>query len=100
MNLQSLPRGALRRKLVALGIPASRHRMKDLMSLLPVKLDGKPYEDFDADMVAEVLVYLIGKNLISVTAEADGGSQSLAGMEARGSPHESMKRGSKVHRAG
>ena len=40
--------------------------MSTLVEMLPVKLDGKPYEDFDADIVAEVLIYLIGKGLIAV----------------------------------
>jgi hypothetical protein len=40
--------------------------MAELITLLPVKLNGKPYEDFDADIVAEVLVYLVGRGLIEV----------------------------------
>jgi hypothetical protein len=42
--------------------------------MLPVKLNGKPYEDFDADVVAEVLVHLVGKGLIEVP------STELAGL--------------------
>ena len=48
--------------------------MAELLTLLPVKLNGKPYEDFDADIVAEVLVYLVGKRLIEVP------STELAGL--------------------
>ena len=40
--------------------------MADLIEMLPVKLNGKPYDEFDADIVAEVLVYLVGKSLIEV----------------------------------
>jgi hypothetical protein len=42
--------------------------MAELVEMLPVKLNGKPYDDFDADMVAEVLVHLVGKGLIEVPA--------------------------------
>jgi hypothetical protein len=48
--------------------------MAELLTLLPVKLNGKPYEDFDADIVAEVLVYLVSKQLIEVP------STELAGL--------------------
>jgi hypothetical protein len=56
----------LRRQLVEVGIARERHRMGELITLLPVRLNGKPYEDFDADIVAEVLVYLVGKGMIEV----------------------------------
>ena len=64
--MEAFPRDSLRRQLAALGIAPVRHRMAELITLLPVKLNGKPYEDFDADIVAEVLVYLVGKGLIEV----------------------------------
>ena len=66
MDLETYPREALRRQLVAVGIPRERHRMANLVDMLPIRLQGKPYEDFDADIVAEVLVYLVGKGLIAV----------------------------------
>ena len=66
MDPQALPRESLRRQLVAVGIERERHRMASLAAMLPVHLEGKPYQDFDVDIVAEVLVYLIGKGLIAV----------------------------------
>jgi hypothetical protein len=68
LDLEAFPREALRRQLVDLGIERSRHRMAELIEMLPVKLNGKPYDDFDADIVAEVLVHLVGKGLIEVPA--------------------------------
>jgi len=53
LDLDAFPRDSLRRQLAALGIAPVRHRMAELITLLPVKLNGKPYEDFDADIVAE-----------------------------------------------
>jgi hypothetical protein len=66
LDLETYPREALRRQLVAVGIPRERHRMANLVAMLPIQLHGKPYEDFDADIVAEVLVYLVGRGLIAV----------------------------------
>jgi MEDS: MEthanogen/methylotroph, DcmR Sensory domain len=66
MNLDSYPRQGLRRRLAELGIAPERHRLAELMEMLPVKLDGRPYDEFDADAVAEVLVYLVGRGLMEV----------------------------------
>jgi hypothetical protein len=66
MNADSYPRLALRRELVRLGIAPERHRMRDLLGMLPVRLNGRPCEDFDADIVAEVLIYLVDRRLIEV----------------------------------
>jgi hypothetical protein len=66
LNPEDLPRESLRRQLVDVGIPRERHRMASLLEMLPVQLDGKSYDHFDADIVAEVLVYLVGKGLIAV----------------------------------
>ena len=47
--------------------------MADLAALLPVRLSGKPYDKFDADMVAEALIYLVTRGLINVpSAELAG----------------------------
>lgn len=66
MDLDAYPREPLRRKLIAVGIPRERHRMSSLREMLPVQLAGKPYDEFDADIVAEVLIYLVGRGLIAV----------------------------------
>jgi len=66
LDLQAYPRESLRRQLADVGIARERHRLRELLGMLPVRLNGKPYEDFDADIVAEVLVYLVGRGLLSV----------------------------------
>jgi hypothetical protein len=69
----SLPREELRRELVALGIARERHRFADLVAMLPARLHTRPYDDFNADSVAEVLVYLVGKGVLEVpSAELAG----------------------------
>ncbi len=66
LNPASLPTEELRRKLEALGVPRERHRLGELIAMLPARLDGRPYEDFDADCVAEVFVYLVSKGVLDV----------------------------------
>jgi hypothetical protein len=68
LNPQSLPREELRRELETLGVARERHRLGELIEMLPTRLDGQPYQDFDADCVAEVLVYLVSKGVIHVPA--------------------------------
>ncbi len=73
LNPASVPSENLRRKLEALGIARERHRLGELVALLPASLDGRPYEDLDADCVAEVLVYLVGKGVLDAASlEAAG----------------------------
>ena len=66
MDQDAYPRENLRRQLADVGVARERHRLRDLLPMLPVRMKGKPYEDFDADTVAEVLVYLVGRGLIAV----------------------------------
>lgn len=66
MDPASLPSEKLRRELVALGVARERHRLGELIEMLPARLDGRPYEDFDADCVAEVLVYLVTKGVLDL----------------------------------
>lgn len=47
--------------------------MGDLVALLPARMSRRPYDDLDADMVAEVLIYLVSRRLINVpSAELAG----------------------------
>jgi hypothetical protein len=64
LDTASFPREELRDRLAALGIPRERHRLDELVRMLPARLDGRPYDDFDADSVAEVLAYLVGKGVL------------------------------------
>jgi hypothetical protein len=66
MNADSYPRPELRRELTRLGIAPERHRMRDLIAMLPVLLNSRPSEELDADIVAEVLIYLVDRSLIEV----------------------------------
>jgi hypothetical protein len=66
MDFASYPREALRSQLSALGIPDARQQLGALLDLLPVKLNGKPFEQFDADSAAEVLIYLARKQVLSL----------------------------------
>ncbi|HYL89493.1 MAG TPA: MEDS domain-containing protein [Burkholderiales bacterium] len=73
MNPASFPSEGLRRQLEALGIARERHCLGDLIAMLPARLDGRPYEDFDADCVAEVIVYLVSKGVLDAASlEAAG----------------------------
>lgn len=66
MDPDAYPREHLRRQLADVGIARERHRMGDLVALLPARLSGRPYDDIDADAVAEVLVYLVSRGQLSV----------------------------------
>lgn len=71
MNLESLPHPELRRRLAELGIPPARHAMRELLKLLPAAFPRRPYDEASADAVAEVLIYLAEKNVLSL-AGAEG----------------------------
>ena len=58
------PVEALRLKLLGLGIPHDQHGDRSLMAFLPVS--AEPLDDLDANGLAEVLIYLISKNLIKI----------------------------------
>jgi MEDS: MEthanogen/methylotroph, DcmR Sensory domain len=69
MNLAAIPSEALRRRLEALGIPRARHEREALLDLLP----GRPFDELDADTVAEMLLYLARRGLV----ELKSGSPAL-----------------------
>lgn len=58
---KEIPREALRLQLEALGIPAERHTLQ-------------PFDD-DPDVVAEVLIYLVGKKLIEIPSPLEASLQ-------------------------
>ncbi len=70
MNFEALPSEALRRQLAAIGVPPERHAMRELVQLLPAELDGRPFDEMTADAIAEVLIYLVGKKVLSVPPAA------------------------------
>lgn len=58
---EALPSEPLRRRLAAIGIPAERHGLEELRRLLP----GEPSR-LDADSMAEVVIYLVGKKVLQL----------------------------------
>jgi two-component system, sensor histidine kinase PdtaS len=58
--------------LIRLGIPADRHGLGDLLAMLPVTAERSRLGD-DADAVAEVLIYLVRKNLIEIPSAIEAG---------------------------
>lgn len=70
MNAESLPHEALRRQLAAIGILPERQHLRALVELLPAQLDRRVYDEMSADTVAEVLIYLVGKKVLSVPPAA------------------------------
>jgi hypothetical protein len=64
VDLHATPSEALRRRLEALGIPRARHERDALLDLLP----GRPFEELDADMIAETVLYLARKGLVELSS--------------------------------
>lgn len=71
MENEFYPRESLRHKLTVLGIPREAHDIQTLTGMLPVRLNGTPLNDTDADSLAEALIYLIGKEIIRVPCRLD-----------------------------
>lgn len=71
MQFDQYPREELRNRLTGLGIPREKHHVKLLQEMLPLQLDKLPFNGADPDTVAEVLVFLMGKNIIRAPFEVD-----------------------------
>jgi hypothetical protein len=71
MSPESFPHPDLRRRLAELGISPARHAMRELLKLLPAALPRRPYDEASADAVAEVLIYLAEKNVLSLPCLED-----------------------------
>jgi len=65
------PRESLRNQLTGLGIPRDAHDGGTLAGMLPVHPNGSRLEEVDADLLAEALIYLIGKAIIQVPCRLD-----------------------------
>lgn len=87
MSADSFPHEDLRRRLAEIGIPAERHGMRELANLLPAKLEQRPYDEATADAIAEVLLYLAGRNVLSLPAAS--AAPELAWGERRCRPYRS-----------
>jgi len=70
MNSEAFPHPGLRRRLAEIGLPPERHCMRELLRVLPAELDGRPFDEMTADAIAEVLIYLVGKKVLSLPPAA------------------------------
>lgn len=68
---KSYPHEGLRRRLASFGIPRAQHDIDALWKMLPVRLNGPPFNGFDADAMAEVLLYLIEKGIIRLPCQIE-----------------------------
>ena len=59
-DAEALPSEALRRKLAAIGIPPERHTLRELQALVPSS------RGLDVDDLAEVVIYLVGKQVLEL----------------------------------
>jgi hypothetical protein len=64
MSGNEFPSEALRTKLESAGIPRDRHGACSLLGMIPAQLEQASFGEFNADVLAEVLVYLIDKRII------------------------------------
>ena len=70
MNSLRYPEEALRKKLIVAGIPASEHSIDLLAAKMP-DFEGRVLEGMSADTVAELLLYLIAKGVVSLPVASD-----------------------------
>lgn len=71
MNTSEYPNALLRRKLVVAGIPESEHSAESLAARMPQDFTVHSFQDISADMMAELLLYLIAKGTITLPAAVD-----------------------------
>ena len=64
------PNASLRKKLVVAGIPESEHTLDALMARMP-DLDSPLLQGLSADMMAELLLYLIAKGVVTLPMASD-----------------------------
>jgi hypothetical protein len=65
------PDRSLRQKLILAGIPASEHTLELLSTKLPDDLSKQPFQDISPNAMAELILYLLAKNLIVLPRSAD-----------------------------
>jgi hypothetical protein len=65
MKTSQYPNERLRKKLVVAGIPESDHSLESLLAKMP-DLNSMSFRDMSADAVAEVLLYLLGKGIVTI----------------------------------
>lgn len=70
MHASHYPSEPLRKKLVVAGIPETEHSVDALMAKMP-DLDAPLMQGLSADMRAELLLYLIGKGVVTLPVASD-----------------------------
>ena len=70
MNTLQYPNEALRKKLVIAGIPESEHSIDSLAAKMP-DFEVRAFEGISADMLAELLLYLIAKGIVTLPIASD-----------------------------
>jgi len=70
MNTPKYPKSSLRKKLLVAGIPESEHDVNSLAAKMP-DLDGLLVQGLSADMMAELLLYLIAKDVVTLPTASD-----------------------------
>ena len=71
MNTAQYPQSALRQKLVVAGIPESEHSAELLAARMPADFSAQSFQDMSADAMAELLLYLIAKDLMTLPVASD-----------------------------
>ena len=70
MKMSQYPNELLRKKLVVAGIPESEHSVESLAAKIP-DLAGSLVQGLSADMMAELLLYLIAKGILTLPMASD-----------------------------
>jgi hypothetical protein len=71
VNTSQYPNDFLRKKLVVAGIPESEHSVESLGARIPADFSAQSIQDISADMMAELLLYLIAKGIITFPVASD-----------------------------
>jgi hypothetical protein len=72
VNRSQHPQELLRKKLVVAGIPESEHSVESLAARMPADFNvAQSFQDLSADMMAELLLYLITKGIITPPVASD-----------------------------
>ena len=71
MNTSPYPPQSLREKLVVAGIPESEHTVELLAARMPDDFSPQAFQGLSVDMMAELLLYLIAKGLVTLPVACD-----------------------------
>jgi hypothetical protein len=65
------PQQLLRKKLLVAGIPGSEHSVESLAARMPEDFGAQSFQGMSADMMAELLLYLIAKGTLTLPVPSD-----------------------------